>query len=313
MFLEQHNIHIDIVTHLDEFNAAFKHFKNIKDMNFLSKTTFLLSATTSQSIINLLNKENIFLFESGTKYSKNSLKPSAGCVGSLTYQMLLLLDVKELYLLGLDLATDIETNKTHISTHMSSKTLSKDTEQLTYKQSLIPVEGNKHKEVFTTPHFKTSIDILNLSTNSFKKDYMNIYNLGDGAKFQNIPYIQLPTIKNNTVVDVKHNFLTKAFKHLDEKLLKEKKEKHKEFYIKIKEFRNVENFEDYLQKLKSFYLYFVQDSYIKDYEISRVFDLYFKYILPHIFNASTNFYKINQELTHHLLTMLKILDKELDL
>jgi len=54
-----------------------------------------------------------YLFENGTNYKKNFGSFSAFCAGSATYMILLALGVKELFLLGLDLAVSRETLQTH--------------------------------------------------------------------------------------------------------------------------------------------------------------------------------------------------------
>ena len=188
-YLEKEKISPDIITHLDAFDAATLHFDKLNSLDFIKDSICIFSSRTPIKITSKFKKELLFFFESGTNYKKNSLKASAPCVGSLSYQLMLSLNVKNLYLLGLDLSIDSVTGKTHSDSHEYIKTLETkenafEDSLMTYKESLFSVDGNLEKSVLTTPHFKSSIDTINYSTKLLKQKTQSIYNLSNGAKFK---------------------------------------------------------------------------------------------------------------------------------
>ncbi|RLA77110.1 MAG: hypothetical protein DRG78_17915, partial [Epsilonproteobacteria bacterium] len=186
-FLEQEGITPDIIIHLEGKDASVKHFSKIHSWDFFKNSICIFSDKTSSKVIEKFSKEQIYLFENGTQYKNSSLKPSAPCVGSISYQILLVLQVKNIYLLGLDLAVDSDGN-THIDEHIKTKSISNtnsllENDTIAYDQDLMQIEGNFDKNVYTTLHFKSSIEAINYSTKVLATKNQNIYNIGEGAKF----------------------------------------------------------------------------------------------------------------------------------
>ncbi|MBU0720417.1 DUF2920 family protein [bacterium] len=205
--LEQEGIAPDIVTHIDGLEESIIHFDKLKSLNFFKNSIFLISARTLREIVERLDKENIFFFENGTSYKKDFGNLSAPCVGSTTYLLLLALGIKELYLLGLDLALDSATGATHATGHEYSQTLDlklSDTHEdiLTFKDSVIKTLGNFRNEVYTTPDFMQSIDSINASSKSFKRTDQNVYNLNDGAKFENTITLDIDALNTQNFADI---------------------------------------------------------------------------------------------------------------
>jgi len=284
--LEKEGIVPTIIIHLDPFENATKHFKKIKSIEFFKDSLLFFVARTAQEIVTMFDKEKIFFFESGTNYKKSSLKISAPCVGSASYQLLLKLGVKELYLLGLDLAIDRKTGQTHSLNHQFSKTLATETdnidnELLIYKNSLLELEGNLTTTILTTPHFKTSIDIIDSSSKYYKKEYQNIYNLSDGAKFENITSLDIQKIKfqqqqflTNNLIDLNFSIgLTKGEKNE----LVEKLEYTETLIVKITHLETLKEF-------KEFANFIAKEEKLYKYELHRVIDTYMRYILSYIFD-----------------------------
>lgn len=188
--LEKNSVLPSIVTHIDGFDDAIPHFEKLNSIDFFKNSIFLMSARTPQGVMSYLNKKNVFLFENGTSYKKALGNLSAPCIGSTTYLLFLAFGVKELYLLGLDLALDSSTGSTHADGHYQGKTLDlsesevhKDT--ITFKDHLIKVPGNLQENVYTLPDWKLSIESVNSSSIGFKKVNQHVYNLSDGAAFAN--------------------------------------------------------------------------------------------------------------------------------
>jgi len=188
--LEKESIKPDIVTHMDAFESSTAHFDRLKSLDFLDDTLFLFSARIQNSVVKKLNKEHIFFYENGTSYKQNIGNLSAPCVGSTTYLILLALGVQELYLLGLDLALDSKSGSTHSSGHHFSENLDLESAQthedvMEFGKTVLKTAGNFQKEVFTKPEYLLSIDSIKASSMGFKKDTQIVYNLNDGAFFNN--------------------------------------------------------------------------------------------------------------------------------
>jgi len=188
--LEKESIKPDIVTHMDAFESSTAHFDRLKSLDFLDDTLFLFSARIQNSVVKKLNKEHIFFYENGTSYKQNIGNLSAPCVGSTTYLILLALGVQELYLLGLDLALDPKSGSTHSSGHHFSENLDLESAQthedvMEFGKTVLKTAGNFQKEVFTKPEYLLSIDSIKASSMGFKKDTQIVYNLNDGAFFNN--------------------------------------------------------------------------------------------------------------------------------
>jgi len=184
--LYKHNIQPDIITHFDGFSRSTVHFDKLEDVSFFSNALFLFAAKTPNVIVNLFNKKNIFMFETGTNYKKNIGSISAFCAGSSTYLLLLALGIKELYLLGLDLAVEQTTLQTHCDTYAYNTTLHENSEDnLSFRDSLVLTSGNFIHSVKTTPNFLLSINAINEISTFFKHANQNVYNLSDGAKLDN--------------------------------------------------------------------------------------------------------------------------------
>jgi len=186
--LEKHHIIPNIITHLDGFEAASLHLTKLKKPQNLQSSLCFFSDRTSLEVLSLFDKKQIYLFENGTTYKQDTLKPSAPDVGSLSFQLLLKLKVKTFYLLGLDLAVNSQTGATHSSEHSYNRKLNieKKLDQestITYKETLFEIAGNRQTKVLTTAHFKSSIDTINLSSKLLKQEFQTIYNLGEGAQF----------------------------------------------------------------------------------------------------------------------------------
>lgn len=212
--LEEENISPDIVTHIDGLEESIIHFTKLNSLDFLKNSSFLISSRTPREIVDLLDKNNIFFFENGTSYKKDFGNLSAPCVGSTSFLLLLALGLKDLYLIGLDLALDSKTGATHSNGHEYTKKLkldvnSIDEDTISFKDSVIQVDGNFQETVYTTPDFMNSINSINSSTTGFKSDIQNVYNLSDGAYFTNTNAIHTTQIKIKKLQELDKKSLNK--------------------------------------------------------------------------------------------------------
>jgi len=198
--LEQEEIVPDIVTHIDGLEESIVHFTKLNSLDFIKESSFLISSRSPHEIVDLLEKKNIFFFENGTSYKKSLGNLSAPCVGSTTFLLLLALGIQDIYLLGLDLALDSKTGATHSSGHEYTKELLLDThsidqDTISFKDSVLQVDGNFQEKVYTTPDFISSINSINSSAIGFKQSSQHIYNLSDGAYFSNTKALHTNSVK----------------------------------------------------------------------------------------------------------------------
>jgi hypothetical protein len=217
--LLQHDIKIGMVTTLDE------QFVTVDDRQFddesvskMSKNTIILASTiTNEKILKKFNQKNLFLYEVFIPYINNNIAFSGFSVGELTLNLLLKMNAKEVYILGLDLALNQDTGVTHSKDSNSNiKRINLDEKQnretFTATESLIKVKGNMRDEVFTTSLYYNSIRSLK-SMMSNKDENMNIYNLSShGAFFEKIIPKKIEDIEINTFKEIdKENNLVNVF------------------------------------------------------------------------------------------------------
>lgn len=300
-FLEKENISADIIVHLDAFETSVKFFDSIKSIEFIKDSIFFLSDRISSKIVDKLNKKNIFFFENGTTYKDNSLKPSATCVGSISYQILLFLKAKNIYLLGIDLAIDSKTGSTHSASHVYANNISieehsKRGELFTYDQTLLSVDGNLSDKALTTAQLHISIDSVNQSTKLLKKDFQHLYNLSDGAKFIDIEAKKIEDLtisdmsdKKNLRNDLYMTCLKYSSEHATQNEIKNLEKKLSHAYKLqdiISNYKKVDNCSSsqYLDMLASLNLELIPESEKTVYELTRVIDTYLKYVLSYIFD-----------------------------
>lgn len=329
-FLEKEGISPDIITHLDAFDFAIQHFDKLDSLEFVKDSLCIFSSRTPHQILSKFNPKQIFLFETGTKYQHASLKPSAPCIGSLTYQLLLVLKAKTIYLLGLDLAIDKTTGKTHSDAHEYAQTL--DTKEsafedsvMRYRESVYTIEGNLSETVLTTPNFQISIDAINLSTKLLKQEHQSVFNLNEGARFiaaiaKRVDELIVPEgspapkirqhLYDLSAANSAVGLSSIEIDDLNKKLLHAK-----EIRKAVIDYQETEitSAQEYLLNLQRLCSMLTDQKEIRQYELSRVIDTYLKYILSYIFyffntaalqEEKSHFRKIDELLTEHLLQII---------
>jgi hypothetical protein len=208
------------------------------------------------------------------------------------------MNIKEIYLLGLDLALNQKTGSTHMEDNSSSSinyNLEKkqDKNFFSLREGLIKVKGNLEEEVYTTGVFYSSIKymekfLINKDPNTI------VYNLSShGAFFENsIPKkIDEVTVDNYSNIDL-HNNLLGQFKEYSSRFLdNESKLKIKKEIEFIKNFLSID-FYKYKEISVKDYIEFFElttklTSLITNYEfksssISQVLRNYLQIILPYL-------------------------------
>ncbi|WP_323652125.1 motility associated factor glycosyltransferase family protein [Aliarcobacter butzleri] len=212
--LLNNNIHIDLITTVDEQLDILdtKQFDDESVSNISDNTIIFASTLTNKKIINKFNKDNLFLFEVFSTVHKDSLAYGGFSVGEVTLEILLQLNAKNIYLIGLDLALNQKTGDSH-SKDSASGTIKlnldekQNRETFQMRASLIKVKGNYKNNVYTTPLFYSSIK--SVEDKIFSKDKnVIIYNLSrNGAFFEG----SIPKRINSIKIDYFNNISKNTF------------------------------------------------------------------------------------------------------
>lgn len=334
--LQDAKIKPDIVTHLDGFESSVKHFTKLKSLDFLKDTTFLLSARVKKELVNMLDKKHVFFFENGTSYKLNLGNLSAYCVGSTTYLLLLALGVKNMYLLGLDLALDAKTGLTHSDKHefvkkLDTNSIDNDEENIIFKGSLVKTAGNFSQEVLTTPDFLLSINSINTSSTKFKQSFQNVYNLNDGAFFENTISKNINEINSSSFEELNKSKINKQTNSLfttnsSNKLTEDESKKIKDINIHAKYLRELilkeqslifDSSDAFLSSHISLIKKLISKSNGQNGDLALIFQEYLKFIDTFIFDFF-NKKGLKNEITHANeinsivnMQLLRIVDKYL--
>ena len=284
--LLDNDIRIDMITsvdELDEFDITQFSDENVSkiDMN----TLILMSSLTYEKILKKLNSKNLFLFEVFTPFYDQNKAFSGFSVGEITLEILINLNPKEIFLVGLDLALNQETGESH-STGANSWTLKVDLNEeqsrdtFSHKTSLIKLKGNLKEEVLTNASFYASIKNADARLDR-KPSSLEVYNISKhGAYFHNTTpknvediivedIKDIKTIKNNFYKYLKDN----SKNSLDDKSL-ESLEKEVLFVdTKIKEYleeiknTNFKNYDEFLEKIFSILKEVLQERHVLFYQL----------------------------------------------
>ncbi len=190
------DIKVDMISTLDEqyHIVGTNHFreeatKKIKDSMILASTL------TNEDILKRFDKEKLFFFEVLKPFFKNNIIVQGFSVGEITLGLLLLMNAKEVYLVGLDFSVNPKTGETHSSSSSSNfnkynlelqKNISFEESKKNFgEKSILEVKGNKKEKVFTTGVFSNSILFMSNHIVNFKNKDTEIYNLSSsGAYFE---------------------------------------------------------------------------------------------------------------------------------
>jgi hypothetical protein len=186
--LSLHNIIPDIVVHIDEgIPVATDIVNSFDNFDFLQESIFLCLSSVADVLIDVFPKEHVYMLEDRTHYKLKKSSLATASVGEFMYGVALSFNPTQTYLLGLDLALS-QTGATHASGHHPEEILDiqrKDDTDFSLRESILHVKGNFRDIVQTTPLLNISIPILNRNTANLKSNKQIVYNLNDGAYFEN--------------------------------------------------------------------------------------------------------------------------------
>ncbi|WP_419673254.1 6-hydroxymethylpterin diphosphokinase MptE-like protein [Aliarcobacter butzleri] len=156
------NIHIDMISTLDEKEELNSLQFDDESVNKLSNNTIILASTiTYYKILEKLYTKNLYLFEVFSSLHKNNISFSGFSIGEVTLNILFYLNPKSIYIIGLDLSLNQVTGESHSENANSTVTKlnledkqTRDTFEA--QKSLIKIKGNLKKK-FLLLHFSTHL------------------------------------------------------------------------------------------------------------------------------------------------------------
>jgi len=213
--LSTHNIQPDIITTLDpQLYVDVQFFDNPKLKSLISNSIVLASINTHENVIpKLANITSVYLYEVLGSIQSGHKALTGNSVGELTYSIVSrFVNVKEIYLLGLDLALNQDTGSTHSSDYEYNKRLDIDdfnndqvNEDYSFKGDVVSVKGNLQNEVLTSRLFYAS---LRFYIGQTKLNKMKTYNLSNhGAFIENTIPLETSEVDVNNLGEINKNTL----------------------------------------------------------------------------------------------------------
>ncbi len=178
----------DIVTTLDpQVHVEKQFFSHPKFKDFLKDAIILASINTDAEVLTRLSDiTNIYLYEvlASVQFGQKGLVGNS--VGELTYSIISrFINIKEMYLLGLDLALNQDTGSTHSSDYEHNTKLDIDkisdisiNEDYSFRSDVIKVRGNLQDDVLTSRLYYGSLRFYNKQSSMNKISTFNLSNHG---------------------------------------------------------------------------------------------------------------------------------------
>ncbi|PRM90115.1 hypothetical protein CJ671_04515 [Aliarcobacter cryaerophilus] len=186
--LLDYNICINIIITFDEQELLNDIQFDDESVSKIDKDTIILASTiTNNKLLKKLSYKNLFLYEVFSSIHKNNLSVSGFSIGELVLDILIKLNSKNVYLIGLDFSLNQKTGDSHSSDSNSGITKldlmnEQDRNIFHSRESLIKVKGNLLENVFTTPLFFNSIQSAEIII-SYKSNNMKFFNLSEDGAF----------------------------------------------------------------------------------------------------------------------------------
>lgn len=298
------NVKINMIFTLDEqFEELNKNQFDDYNVSLINSDTIIMaSVITDNRILQKFKQSNLFLYEVFIPFHKDNYALTGFSVGEITLFLLLNMNIRDLYLVGLDMALNQNTGNSHSmgETFASSKyDLKKEKENKNrdffgLREGTIKVKGNLEKEVYTTALYHTSIKYVEKFM-AMKNKNVNVYNLSThGAYFKNsIPKrVEEIKISNFERINLKNKDLLDLFQECSStSLCIESKQNISE---EIKFLKNIleKEFVDFIQNDFKNYDEFLKSvigliSLITDYEfikssIAQILRNYLQIIFPYL-------------------------------
>jgi len=301
--LHEFNIKPNIIVHIDSEYDDVTFLNDININSFFNQTIFLFSSVVARSVVDKVPKEQLYFFESASKYKTSSRIPSVPSIGETAYFFSLIFGVKALYLLGLDLALDPETKSNHTIGHKEFRTLkdtTKENEHYTSLQdTIIYTKGNFLSEVPTTALYQMSIGAFVQISKYYLTPDCKVFNLSNGAFLEGSIAQKIQTIDTTKFKDINKEQEFKKIQKFMSKISQNSldKDEMSKFTQQIEEAKrvlhiiqkceknfHVENYTQYLKYFHTLYIDLLNVNGDANYDISSVLYLYIQNVVGYIFD-----------------------------
>ncbi len=209
-YLYINNIKPNIIISIDAGKSTVKNQFDV-DKEFYKDSIIIASIKTDIEVFSIIDNSNIFFVQTTLELVNQFGLFTGVTVGDIGLKILLSLGVNNLYLIGLDAAINENTGETHFSAYAYKESIQRE-EKNSYKNHLVSVKGNFKKEVKTTLLYKDMIDSINSIDSELIKD-TSIFNLSNGAYFNNTSKLKLIDINIQTFKKINKNEIIKSFKN----------------------------------------------------------------------------------------------------
>ncbi|ABB43455.1 conserved hypothetical protein [Sulfurimonas denitrificans DSM 1251] len=246
------DIPADIVVHIDENEPlAKRELDFFENRDYFKETIFIFTASVADIFFETFEKEKIYLLEDRTSYKLNNCFIDVASVGEASYAIALSFSKGDIYLLGLDLAIG-DDGSTHAKDHSDHRNLDTSsansiTQSASLDTAVTQVRGNFRKQVNTIPLLAMSIPVVDIHTSKLKLPNQNIYNLSDGAYFQETIALEPSDVKVTKIIkkiDLKSHLLALFDKYSSSSLsneelqmLKDRQKRVQKYYDFVNTFR----------------------------------------------------------------------------
>lgn len=316
--LANHNITPDIIVSIDptkepilrQFEVEPKYYEN---------SIKIVSANSDPDVLKKIdnNINNTFIFEVLRENLENNTPLSGFSVGETALKALILLNTKDIFILGMDLALDQETGGTHDTSHIEANnkfTLSEEflsQNKVSNKKSYslrgdtILVKGNLRENVITTRVFEISKKSAEEFISSSKKAFQKIYNLSDGTFIEGTIPIRFDDLQklpsfNKTMAqqEIIESLIKCSSSHNDYLASKIVKKNIQNAYFLIDHLdstKNPETLDDLMFLGKSFFECFKQKCGVQNNLYELLITYYFTIFRYIQYYANDKFVKISQQ------------------
>lgn len=299
-FLEKNNIKPDAIVQYDEGDkGVYDTILEVKDLSFFKDTILLFSSHLDKKLYKSFHKKNIYIFQAMFKAKERLGSLTSPSVGEITFALSVLLGFRKIFLLGIDMSLDPETQKSHIDGYISNEA-TKDKQELSneefsFRKNIISIKGNFLNEVKTLPMYITSIRQLVSHINTFKKKVnLDVSNFSNGAFFEGTTPLKtknfkpLKNISNKKDLDknIKRYYdllSTKEFNENDIQIIENKIIDAKKIRNKIVKLKKLKKIQEKEFKLK---LHEIQENFCEGYvcyDLQKILNNYFNFVIHYIF------------------------------
>ncbi len=236
--LVSNGIRPDIITTADGEHTFFEQF-NIEDKSIFNDIILFASLYSPKNIMKLFKPDNSFFFENINILPKNDFSIDCLTIGEASYALALILNSKNIYMLGLDLAIDNDTGNTHDTSYKSSSIDLNNFDKDFYKKNnsvkpnnLILKKGNFRDEILTTRHFYSSLYFYKANSKEYQNSDQTVFNLSDGLFIDNTVPAHIKDIKTTETIN-KDKIYPDLIKYLKENSFSSLSNDEKKYFITL--------------------------------------------------------------------------------